>query len=146
MIHDVSTDPADPPQFAALLDTRRACTNGSHYSGLNADQHGRRYPHLVTATYPLTADKVFDTALAFAQSLGWNIASADKPEGRIEATATTRLLRFRDDVVIRIRATARGTLLDVRSASRVGRSDLGANARRITQFLGLINSVLKSNT
>ena len=94
----------------------------------------------------LFRSKVFKTALSFAESLGWKIASTDKANGRIEATATTPLLRFKDDVIIRMRTTSKGTLLDVRSASRVGRSDLGANAKRLRHYLHLVNSVLKTNT
>ena len=142
MIHDVSTDAADPPLFIALLDTRRACPNGAHYSGLDARAHLARYPHLATRRYNINADKVFDTALAFAQSADWVIACADKADGRIEATATTPILRFKDDVIIRIRALANGTRLDIRSASRVGKSDLGVNARRIGALLQQLDGVL----
>lgn len=142
MIHDVSTDAADPPLYVALLDARRACPNGAHYSGLDAAVHRVRYPHLATRRYNVIADKVFDTALAFAQAAGWAMASADKAGGRIEATATTPILRFKDDVVIRIRALANGTRLDMRSASRVGKSDFGVNARRIGGFLQQLDGVL----
>jgi uncharacterized protein (DUF1499 family) len=144
MIHDVSTDPANPPAFIGLLDIRNACANGAHYSGLAPDAHAQRYPDLVTQHYAIEGDKVYDAALAFAESLGWKVAAADKANGRIEATATTRILRFKDDVVIRIRNSARGCALDARSASRVGQSDLGANARRLREYLRLVNSVLKT--
>jgi uncharacterized protein (DUF1499 family) len=142
LIHDVSTDAADPPQFVALLDTRRACPNGAHYSGLNARAHLARYPHLATRRYNINASKVIDTALAFAQAAGWAIAGTDKAAGLIEATATTPIMRFKDDVVIRVRLLANGTRLDMRSASRVGKSDFGVNARRIGDFLRRLDGVL----
>lgn len=145
-VHDVSTDPADPPQFVALLDARRHCKNGADYSGLDADAHRKRYPDIATFVCRVSADKVFDAAHAFAETLGWKIAHADKSAGIIEATATTPLLRFKDDIVIRVRALSSGTRLDVRSASRVGESDLGANARRIGTYIDLLNSVLKTNS
>ena len=55
-------------------------------------------------------------------------------------------MRFKDDVVIRIRSHESGTCLDIRSASRVGSSDFGANARRIRTFLSELNNHLKTNT
>ena len=145
-IHDVTTDPADPPRYVVLREVRLACVNGVDYSGLDAAAHRLKHPDLATMRYAVNADTVFETALAFANSLGWEIAGIDKAEGRIEATATTRIMRFKDDVVIRIRAMAGGTLLDARSASRVGKSDLGANAQRLRTYLDIVNSILKTNT
>jgi uncharacterized protein (DUF1499 family) len=68
--------------------------------------------------------------------MGWTIVAAEPAAGRIEATATTRWLGFKDDVVVRIRPDAGGSRVDVRSVSRVGKSDLGTNARRIREYLG----------
>ena len=83
-------------------------------------------------------DRAFARAEAAARSLGWDIAAAVPAEGRIEATATTRWFGFKDDVVIRIAAAPGGSRVDVRSVSRVGKSDLGANARRIRAFLAAL--------
>ena len=145
-IHDVSTDPDDPPQFVALRDARLACANGVEYSGLRADEHRMRYADLQTVVFPQSPAFLFKAALAAANILQWKIAAAVEAEGRIEATATTRLLRFKDDVVIRIRNHNGGAKLDLRSASRVGRTDLGANARRIRHFFQELNNILKTNT
>ena len=145
-IHDVSTDAEDPPRFVALRETRLACPNGAHYSGLRSDEHRRRYPDIQPAEFAQAIAAVFSAALAVAGKLEWNVAAAVESEGRIEATATTRLLRFKDDVVIRIRASRQGSQLDIRSASRMGSSDLGANAKRIRAFLHEINNTLKTNT
>jgi len=148
MIHDVSTDADDPPQFIALRDVRLKCRNGVDYSGLRGAEHVRRYPDLKPAIFRETSETVFANALTVAGSSGWNIASTSEAEGehRIEATATTRLMRFKDDVVIRIRADNGCTRLDIRSASRVGSSDFGANAKRIRTFLLELNNHLKTNT
>ncbi len=68
--------------------------------------------------------------------MGWKIVDENQAEGRIEATATTRWFGFKDDVVIRIAPSGgNGSRVDVRSVSRVGRSDVGTNARRIRAFL-----------
>ncbi|HJR53568.1 MAG TPA: DUF1499 domain-containing protein, partial [Gemmatimonadota bacterium] len=60
--------------------------------------------------------------------------------GRIEATATTPWFGFKDDVVVRIRPEAGGSRVDVRSVSRVGRSDVGTNARRIEEYLEIVSA------
>jgi uncharacterized protein (DUF1499 family) len=72
-----------------------------------------------------------------AQLRGWSIAVSDPVEGRLEATDTTRFFRFKDDVVVRIRPTedGSGSIVDMRSISRVGVSDLGVNAKRVRSFL-----------
>lgn len=145
-IHDVSTDADDAPRFVALRALRLQCENGVLYSGLRGDEHRRRYPDIAPAVYPRPHVELFRAALATANALGWHIVAAVKSEGRIEATARTRWLRFKDDVVIRICEQNGGTRLDIRSASRIGRSDLGANARRIRSFLRELNSHLKSNS
>lgn len=146
MIHDVSTDADDPPAFIALRDTRLKCANGADYSGLRGEAHRKRYANIIPALYPKPPATIFHASLAAVKAMGWAVAAAVEAEGRIEATATTRLLRFKDDVVIRIRAHDAGTRLDIRSASRVGDSDLGANAKRINAFLLELNNHLKTNT
>ena len=141
MIHDVSTDTDDPPRFVALRDIRLHCRNGVEYSG------GRQcHAGIEPKIFKQSRDKIFHAALETANALQWHIAAATENEGRIEATATTRLLRFKDDVVIRLRTEIDGTRVDIRSASRVGSSDFGANARRIRAFLSKINTRLKTNT
>jgi len=135
-IHDISTDPADPPAFVALLEARRASPNGAAHRGAPlADEQRKGYPEikpLVVATPPAaTIQKAIDTA----RSLGWEVAAVDTAGGRLEATDTTFYFGFKDDIVVRIRAEGTGSRVDVRSMSRVGLSDLGANAARIRKFL-----------
>jgi uncharacterized protein (DUF1499 family) len=67
--------------------------------------------------------------------MGWEIVAADVEEGRIEATDRTFWFGFKDDVVIRLTPSGERTIVDVRSKSRVGGSDVGTNARRIRSFL-----------
>ncbi|MND03152.1 hypothetical protein D3C83_228380 [compost metagenome] len=68
--------------------------------------------------------------------------ASDRAAGRVEAIATTTLLRFKDDVVVRVRDAAGGSRVDVRSKSRVGVGDLGTNARRIRRFLSALRADL----
>lgn len=93
------------------------------------------YPDIRPLHLPDRPDAVFADALAVARASGWEIIEADAAAGRIEAVAVTRLLRFRDDVTVRVEPTVRGgTRVDMHSRSRIGRSDLGTNARRIRAF------------
>ncbi len=139
MIHDITTDTMNPPPFVALLETRRKCLNGADYGGPEvAAAQLKAYPDLKTVELASPIDQAFEKALAAANQMKWEIADANKSDGRIEATATTRLFHFKDDVIVRMKSAGNMTLVDVRSASRVGKSDLGTNARRIRKFLGLL--------
>ena len=80
-------------------------------------------------------DQAFNRALAVAQESGWTIVTADSASGHIEATDTSRWFGFEDDIVIRLTPWGAGTRVDVRSVSRVGQGDVGANARRIRRYL-----------
>jgi uncharacterized protein (DUF1499 family) len=134
-IHDISTDTATPPPFQALLAQRAGSPNAAVYGGPEvAAQQRAAYPDIQPLQWEASPTKVFNAALATAQAMGWAIAAQQPSEGRIEATATTFWFGFKDDVVIRVRPDAGGTRLDIRSESRVGSSDVGANAERIRSF------------
>jgi uncharacterized protein (DUF1499 family) len=138
MIHDISTDTVDPPAFVALLETRKASPNGADYGGPEvAEKQRAAYPDIKPIKRDLPPAAAFERALAAARSLGWKIAEANAAEGRIEATDTTRWFGFKDDVVIRVRPgpSGAGSRVDVRSVSRVGKSDIGKNAARIRAFV-----------
>ena len=135
-IHDITTDVADPPRFVALAAVRQAAPNGIAYAGPElAAQQQKAYPNVRSLRVEAAPGEAFSRALAAARAMGWEIASADEGAGRIEATATTLWFGFKDDVVVRVRPDGAGSRVDVRSMSRVGKSDVGANARRIQQFL-----------
>lgn len=134
-IHDISTDLQDPPAFQAVLPLREG-VNDVTFRPETADEQRRAYPDIRPLTLAEPAEAVFARALDVARDMDWEIVTADRTAGRIEATATTRWFGFRDDVVVRLTpASDGGTRVDVRSVSRVGRGDLGANAARIREFL-----------
>ena len=135
-IHDITTDTENPPQFVAILPLRKRAPNSAESGGpeLAAQQRGG-YPDLGPAMLPVAPSEAFDQALAAARKMGWQMIDADAQDLRIEATATTRWFGFKDDVVIRITPTEEGSRIDVRSVSRVGKSDIGTNAKRIREFL-----------
>ncbi len=135
-IHDITTDTDMPPAFVALAANRVAAPNGLEYGGAQvASAQKQAYPDLVTMFSKLTPDAMFARARKAVQDFGWQIADASDSQWRIEAVDTTLLYGFKDDIVVRIRADANGSRLDVRSASRVGHSDLGVNAARIRKLL-----------
>ena len=92
------------------------------------------YADLRPQRFKQSYERVFDAALATAQGLGWEVAPLDRGRGEIRAVATTRVFRFKDDVIVTLRREGDGVVVNVRSRSRIGRGDLGANARRIRQF------------
>jgi len=135
LIHDISTDIEDPPQFVAVLPLRAEAPNPPEYAGEEAAaQQLEAYPDIQPLQLDMPPTQLFDHALETARAMGWEIVAAERQEGRIEATATTFWFGFKDDVVIRIAPDDGGSRLDIRSKSRVGLSDVGANAARIRDF------------
>ena len=134
-IHDISTDVVAPPEFVAVAALRRNAPNPITYDGPEtARKQQEAYPDLQTMRISSEASTVHAAALAVVAELGWELQADMVEAGRIEATETTAWFGFADDVVIRVRAAAAVTEVDVRSKSRVGNSDLGVNARRIREF------------
>lgn len=138
MIHDITTDTANPPAFVAIAPIRAAAPNGVDYATDPAEQQ-KGYPDLKSYVSPDTPAALFEKAEAVAKEMKWEIVASSREEGRIEATDTTAWWGFKDDVVIRIVAEGTGSKLDIRSMSRVGKSDLGKNAERIRMFLDLLS-------
>ena len=139
-IHDISTDLENPPTFDAIVPLRADAPNALERSSEVTELQRHGYPDLAPVTVPIPLDQAFDRALAVAQEAGWQIVTADKSSGRIEATDTTRWFGFKDDVVVRLTPWGAGTRVDMRSVSRIGRSDIGTNARRIRQYLDRLQS------
>ena len=136
-IHDITTDPFDPPAFVALLAERAKAPNGAAYGGAKiAALQQKGYPDIKSLVLKAPPQETMQKAIDAARAEGWEIVSSDSASGRIEATATTRWFGFKDDVVVRVRPeSGGGSRVDVRSMSRVGESDVGANAKRIRGFL-----------
>lgn len=137
VIHDITTDTDNPPPFVDVIPLRQAAgaANPPEYPGLTvAAAQKAAYPDLAPLDLTVPPPEAFSKASAAAREMGWEIVS-EKPPGRIEATATTAWFGFKDDIVVRIAPNSAGSRIDVRSKSRVGRSDVGANAARIRAYL-----------
>ncbi len=135
-IHDITTDLENPPRFVAILPLRQGAANPAEYGGpVAAAQQRQGYPDLGPALFVEPPARVFPAVEAAARQLGWRIVAAVPAEGRLEASDTTAWFGFTDDVVVRVGPWNGWSRVDVRSVSRIGRSDLGTNAARIRRFL-----------
>jgi Protein of unknown function (DUF1499) len=146
-IHDISTDLADPPQFQTLAlradNFDKIPGEGDDgMKGMTPQQrwvlvHQKAYGDIRSVRINQAVAAVMAKAERLAKARGWDMATFDPAAGRMEATDTSRFFRFKDDVVMRVRATEDGTgsIVDMRSVSRVGMSDLGVNAKRVRSFL-----------
>jgi uncharacterized protein (DUF1499 family) len=135
-IHDITTDMENPPRFVSILPLRGNAPNSSEYGGPEiAAKQRAAYPDLAPVVLSAPPDKAYEQALAAARKMGWVIVDANMPDGRIEATDTTFWFGFKDDIVIRVTSADHGSRVDIRSVSRVGKSDVGMNAKRIRKYL-----------
>jgi uncharacterized protein (DUF1499 family) len=141
-IHDVATDPADPPMFAAVLPLRRNAPNAIiPFDEKRTSVQKNVYPDIVPLDLPMDPIVAFTRALDAARQSGWKIVSSRPSDGVIEATDTTAWFGFRDDVAIRVRPRGgSGSRVDVRSTSRVGGGDAGKNADRIRHYLAMLRA------
>lgn len=142
-IHDITTDTENPPEFVAISPLRADAPNPIEYEGQEiARQQREAYPDIRPLVLDLPPERVFGHALDAARGMGWDIVAADSGAGRIEATDETFWYGFEDDVVIRLNREDGGTVLDIRSVSRVGVGDVGVNARRIRRYLKQVEKTL----
>jgi hypothetical protein len=157
-IYDVTTDPIDPPQFDAIARLRPRDANPIAYQGLYAaEQQQTVYSDIEPDDTSVAPQRVFDVAMKVITKRRWRVVDAQPPhdadvgagtdpraakDGIIEAVARTLVLGFPEDVVVRIRPTSDGTRIDVRSASRYGRNDVGSNAARVRDLISDIDDIL----
>jgi uncharacterized protein (DUF1499 family)/drug/metabolite transporter superfamily protein YnfA len=128
-INDISTDTLDAPVFWDMP------TPTDYPGGTSADLQRVAYPDLAPIKLPHPPAKAYAAALAAVKDKGWTIVSSVPEEGRIEATASSLLYGFTDEVAIRVKPVDGGALVDVRSRSRLGKIDRGTNAKRIRAYL-----------
>ena len=163
-IYDITTDPIDPPQFDAIARLRPRDANPIAYAGLyTAEQQHKAYSDIEPDDTTATPQEAYDAAMKVIVKRRWRVVDARPPQaslpriidtraaqsatvrdGIIEAVARTPILGFRDDLVVRVRPTADGARIDVRSASRYGRHDLGTNAKRVRNLIDDVDDVLSA--
>jgi hypothetical protein len=147
-IHDITTDPIDPPRFEALA--RLRATDGANtavYAGLySAEQQRLAYPDIETVELEVPVQRAYEVTMQLVTKRKWRVVDERPPQprrdGRIEAIAQTLIMGFREDVSIRIKPDGEGSRVDIRSSSRYFESDLGSNASRVTKLIEDINSAV----
>lgn len=151
-IHDITTDPINPPQFEELARLRG--TDGANtavYAGLySAEQQRVAYPEIEPVDLDMTAKQAFDIVRRLVTRRKWLVIDEHAPQsprqnGHIEAVAKTPIMGFREDVAIRIAPDGDGSRVDIRSASRYFEHDLGSNAARISSLIDDINAAAENN-
>jgi len=140
-IHDITTDPDNPLDYVDVVPLRVDAPNTMVYGGSPnmtpeklAQLQRDAYPQIQPQYYSASKDEIFDRVLALVDQSGWDLVGQDRATGRIEATDTTFWFRFKDDIVFKITDEGGQTKLEARSLSRVGVSDVGKNAARLTAF------------
>ena len=141
-MNDVSTDLVDRLEFKPELTPLRTSSEPGDEERAHFDELQRQaYTDIAPIIVALPPDQAFAQAKLAAESLpGWQVTSADAAIGRIEATDTSSIFHFVDDIVIRVRPDGAGSRIDIRSRSRDGRGDLGINAKRIRTYTAAVKS------
>src|ERR1700688_4966567 len=146
-IHDITTDPIDPPRFEALARLRTGeGTNTAVYAGLySAELQRKAYPDIEPVDIQLPVQRAYEVTLQLVTKRKWLVIDERAPQpprriGRIEAVARTPIMGFREDVSIRVTPDGEGSRVDIRSASRYFENDLGSNAARVTKLIDDINT------
>lgn len=146
-IHDITTDPIDPPRFDALARLRTGDgANTAVYAGLySAEQQRQFYPDIEPIELEISVDRAYAIALQLVNKRKWLVIDERAPQpprriGRIEAVARSPIMGFREDIAIRVVPDGEDSRVDIRSASRYFESDLGSNAARVKKFIDDLNT------
>lgn len=146
-IHDITTDPIDPPRFDALARLRTGDgTNPAVYAGLySAEQQRQFYPDIEPIELEISVDRAYAIALQLVNKRKWLVIDERAPQpprriGRIEAVARSPIMGFREDISVRVVPDGEDSRVDIRSASRYFDSDLGSNAARVKKFIDDLNT------
>ena len=135
-LNDISTDTLDPPMYDAVIALRPEGSNTLEYPGESAVlRQAEAFPDIKPINSGLSVQAAFDRSIEVVEDMGWELIAEDAATGIIEAVATTSFFGFKDDVVIRVRPDGNGSIVDIRSHSRLGRGDAGKNAGRIRKFI-----------
>jgi uncharacterized protein (DUF1499 family) len=134
-INDITTNPDDPPTYSNAQTLPGNEGHDMSYPGAEfAAKQRATYTDLAPIRLPMGLRDAFERSVHAAEALGWEVTYTNPEQGTMEATQTSRIFRFVDDVSVRMREENGATIVDVRSKSRVGRGDMGVNAARIRAF------------
>jgi len=134
VINDVSTDTANPPALVQTVQLRREATTPATYNREFAALQRQSYPDLQPVMLKAPPAEAFRLVDRVAMAMEWDVVARAPAEGRLEAIDTSPWFGLHADIVVRVTADGSGSRIDIRSKSRLGASDYGANARRIREF------------
>jgi hypothetical protein len=151
-IHDITTDPIDPPRFDALARLRAGDgANTAVYAGLySAEQQRQAYPDIEPVDLETPVLRAYQITLQLVNKRKWLVIDDRPPQpprqiGHIEAVARTPIMGFREDVSIRVAPDGEDSRVDIRSSSRYFESDLGSNAARVAKLIDDLNTAVDSD-
>lgn len=151
-IHDITTDPIDPPRFDALARLRTGDgANTAVYAGLySAEQQRQFYPDIEPVDLETPVQRAYQITLQLVNKRKWLVIDDRPPQpprqiGHIEAVARTPIMGFREDVAIRVAPDGEDSRVDIRSSSRYFESDLGSNAARVAKLIDDLNTAVDSD-
>ena len=140
-INDYTTDTADPPSFREATQIPANAGRDMSYPPAFLAEQQSCCADLRPARVKDAPGEAFARAKRAAEGMpGWMVTAAEVQDGRIEAVATTTVFGFNDDIAIRVRPDGGGSRIDMRSKSRDGRGDLGANANRIRSYVTVVEA------
>ncbi len=145
-IHDITTDPIDPPRYDKLARLRVDGANTAVYAGLySAENQQATWPDIEPVELEVPVQRAYEVTTALIAKRKWLVIDESPPQpprriARIEAVARTPIMGFREDVSIRITPDGEGSKVDIRSSSRYFESDFGSNAARVTKLIDDINA------
>jgi hypothetical protein len=144
----IETTPEEPLEFKALATERPADANPiREQDAAEIDEQVEAYPDIGPMVIERAAPEVFSIVHEAIDRLGWNIVLSEAPGetgvGRIEATNRTLVMGFTDDVIVQVKGDDAHATIDVRSVSRYGLTDFGANAKRIRKLFDEVNTALE---
>lgn len=143
-IHDITTDFANPPELTysrMMRDTSGGKLNAWQYEGdAVAAQQRKAYPDIKPVMLSMNPDEAYRAAMRTARDMGWEIVVNDPAAHRLEAVDETKWFGFKDDISIRVLPASGISRVDIRSVSRVGRSDVGKNAERIRAYIARLKA------
>jgi uncharacterized protein (DUF1499 family) len=137
-INDITTDLENPPSFAPASVVPDYADRDMSYPEEFKAQVRDAYADLAPLRLSTPPAETYEKALATANDLGWTVAAQSPERGVFDAREETALFRFVDDITIRVTPDGAGSRVDIRSKSRDGRGDVGANAARIRRFLAAL--------
>ncbi len=151
-IHDITTDPIDPPRFDALARLRAGDgANTAVYAGLySAEQQRQAYPDIEPVELETSAERAYQITLRLVNRRKWLVIDERPPQpprmiGHIEAVARTPIMGFREDVAIRVTPDGEDSRVDIRSSSGYFERDLGSNAARVSKLMDDLNTAVDAD-